>query len=90
MRSAGLAPGGRPPVARVVCRRGRRWAALWDGSELVAKRTPSAAQLDAVRRALAARRWCGRCEQDVGYCIQVSLGLCVDCHAAGRGGGGRG
>lgn len=79
MRAEGLAPGGRSPVARVVCRRGRRWALLWERSELVTKRVPSAAQLDAVAAALAARRWCPACRRDVGYCIPTSVGVCGRC-----------
>ena len=63
----------------MVCRRGRRWAGLWDRAELVAKRAPSPAQLEAVSCALAARRWCPACRRDVGYCIPVSLGVCGAC-----------
>ena len=80
MRELGLAPGGADPVARVVCRRGRRWAWLYDRAELVAKRVPTPAQLVAVAGALAARRWCPRCRRDVGYCVPTSLGECVSCH----------
>lgn len=79
MRKAGLAPGGRRPVARVVCRRGRRWAGLWDRAVLVPKRTPSPAQLAALERALAARRWCPICRCDVGYCVPRSIGRCGLC-----------
>ncbi|MGQ0480005.1 MAG: RRQRL motif-containing zinc-binding protein [Pseudonocardia sp.] len=80
MRAAGLAPGGAAPVARVVCRRGRRWAWLYDAEQLVPKRVPSAAQLDAVAAALAVRRRCPSCGRDVGYCVPTSLGECVGCH----------
>ena len=89
MREAGLAPGGREPVARVVCRRGRRWAALWNVTDLVPKRTPTPAQLEALGRALAARRWCPACRRDVGYCVPSSLGRCVDCDDLATVGGGR-
>ena len=79
MRAEGLAPGGRAPVARVVCRRGRRWAALWDRAELVPKRVPSPAQRRALAAALAARRWCPECRRDVGYCVPTSIGVCGRC-----------
>jgi hypothetical protein len=79
MRTAGLAPGGAQPVAQVVCRGGRRRGLLYDPADLVPKRVASPAQLVAVGRALAARRWCPSCRRDVGYCIPTSLGECVDC-----------
>jgi hypothetical protein len=78
MRAAGLAPGGAAPVGLVVCRQGRRWAHLWDERELAPKRVPSPAQLAALERALAARRWCPSCRRHVGYCVPLSLGRCVD------------
>lgn len=86
MRAAGLAPGGSRPVARVVCRRGRRGAGLWDRAALVPKRTPSSAQLEALGRAWAARRWCPSCRRDVGSCVPRSIGRCGACD----GGDGRG
>lgn len=79
MRAAGLAPGGAEPVAAIVCRRGRRRAYLYDPAECVRKRTASPAQLLAVGKAIAARRWCPSCERDAGYCIPTSLGMCIEC-----------
>ena len=81
MRTEGLAPGGADPVGQLVFRHRRREvrALLWDRDGLVPKRVPSAAQLAALGRALAARQWCPRCTQQVGYCIPTSLGVCVDC-----------
>ena len=81
MRTEGLAPGGAWPVGQLVFSHRRREvrALLYDRSELVAKRVPSAAQLAALDRALAARRRCPDCGRDVGYCIPTSLGCCVDC-----------
>ncbi|WP_255622850.1 RRQRL motif-containing zinc-binding protein [Pseudonocardia sp. DSM 110487] len=79
MRVLDLAPGGAEPVGLVVCRRGRRWAHLWDRRELVPKRRASPAQLEALERAMAARRWCRTCKRDVGYCVPRSLGECVEC-----------
>jgi len=81
MRAEGLAPGGAWPVGQLVFHHRRREvrALLYDRSELVPKRVPSAAQLAALDRALAARRRCPDCGRDVGYCIPTSLGCCVDC-----------
>lgn len=79
MRAAGLAPGGAEPIAAIVCRRGRRRAYLYDPAECVRKRTASPAQLIAVGKAIAARRWCPSCELDAGYCIPTSLGMCIEC-----------
>lgn len=67
MWAANLAPGGAYPVARVVCRAGRRWALLYDPADCVPKRTPTPAQLIAVSKMNAARRWCPMCTRDVGY-----------------------
>ena len=81
MRTEGLAPGGAWPVGQLVFHHRRREvrALLYDRSELVPKRAPSAARLTALERALAARRRCPDCWRDVGYCIPTSLGRCVDC-----------
>ena len=81
MRAEGLAPGGAWPVGQLVFHHRRREvrALLYDRGELVPKRVPSAAQLAALGRALAARRRCPDCGRDVGYCIPTSLGCCVDC-----------
>ena len=81
MRAEGLAPGGAWPVGQLVFHHRRREvrALLYDRGELAPKRVPSAAQLAALERALAARRRCPACGRDVGYCIPTSLGCCVDC-----------
>lgn len=79
MREQGLSPGGAEPVAAIVCRRGRRRALLWDPNELTTKRVSTPAQLVAVGKAIAARRWCPDCARDVGYCIPTSLGRCIGC-----------
>ena len=81
MRTEGLAPGGAWPVGQLVFHHRRREvrALLYDRGELVPKRVPSAAQLAALERALAARRRCPACGRDVGYCIPTSLGCCVEC-----------
>jgi len=79
MREAGFAPGSAYPVGQIVCRRGRVRALLYAPDDLASKRVPSSAQLSAVGKALAARRWCPDCRTDVGYCIPTSLGRCIDC-----------
>jgi len=81
MRTEGLAPASAWPVGQLVFSHRRREvrALLYDRAELVAKRVPSAAELAALDRALAARRRCPACGWDVGYCIPTSLGCCVDC-----------
>ena len=81
MRTENLAPGGAWPVGQLVFHHRRREvrALLYDRGELVPKRVPSAAQLAALDRALAARRRCPDCGRDVGYCIPTSLGCCVNC-----------
>jgi hypothetical protein len=79
MRTARLAPGGADPVGQIVCRRGRRWALLYDPADLAPKRVPTPGQLGAVAAALAARRWCPGCTRDVGYYLRRSRGRCEDC-----------
>jgi len=81
MREAGLAPGGAEPVAQLVFTHRRREvrALLWDRAELVTKRVSSPAQLAALDKAMAARRWCPSCQTDAGYCVPVSLGECIGC-----------
>jgi hypothetical protein len=80
MRARGLAPGGAVPVGQVVCRRGARWAYLYDPAELVAKRVATPAQWVAVATAIAARRWCPTGGHYVDYCVPTSLGECIACH----------
>jgi hypothetical protein len=58
-------------------------AYLYSISAAKPKRVSTAAQLEAVGRALAARRICRTCGHDAGYCIPTSLGECIDCHYAG-------
>ncbi|MQA13649.1 MAG: hypothetical protein GEV09_05590 [Pseudonocardiaceae bacterium] len=79
MRTAGLAPNRAEPVAQIITRRNGRRGYLYDPTELAPKRTASPAQLAALDKALAARRWCPDCRQDAGYCIPTSLGRCIDC-----------
>ena len=84
LRLLGLCPGGREPVAQVLWMRRRKDAVayLYSIAAATPKRVATPAQLDAVGKALAARRICPSCHRDVGYCIPSSLGVCVDCHYA--------
>lgn len=84
LRAAGLAPGGHEPVAQVMWRQWRRDAVayLYALDAAVPKRVPTPAQLDAVGKALAARRRCRTCGQDAGYCLPKTgehAGRCVRC-----------
>ncbi|MCK2238064.1 RRQRL motif-containing zinc-binding protein [Crossiella sp. S99.2] len=89
LRAAGWSPG-QHAVAQMLRPRKRRptqplRAWLYDIEAAVPKRVPSPAQLDAIGKALRARRTCPACGQDVGYCLAASwpcLGECLDCTAA--------
>ncbi|PPK90843.1 hypothetical protein CLV92_12218 [Kineococcus xinjiangensis] len=76
----GLCPGGRRPGAEIRWGRGfKRVAYLYRVADARPKRVPSAAQLAALGKAMAARRTCTRCGRDVGYCVPTSTRECVDC-----------
>jgi hypothetical protein len=75
----GLRPGGREPVARIVWRRGERVAYLFPIHLAKPKRPPTARQLAALDRAMRARRTCGACGRDAGYCLPRSWTGCLDC-----------
>lgn len=81
LRAEGLAPGGHGPVAQVLWqhRRQVRKAYLYDKSLAVPKRTPTPAQLEAVGKALAARKTCPSCGVQQPYCLPKSIGECLDC-----------
>ena len=80
LAALGLRPGGRQPVARIVWRKGRRWADLYVIHHAKPKRTPSPAQLRALDAAMRARRTCRTCGRDAGYCLPTSWPGCLDCH----------
>lgn len=82
LRAAGLAPGGHEPYARLVWHRGRRWAWLYREDLAWPKRVPTAAQLEAVLKALAARQVCAVCGP-VPYYVRTTDQLCGDCYLAG-------
>lgn len=81
LAAAGLRPGGQPPAAQVMWpSSGAGFAYLYRLDLAKPKRTPTAAQLAALGRALAARRRCPKCGADAGYVIPRCLGMCVPCH----------
>lgn len=88
LRAAGLCPGGLAPVAVLVWRRGHRRAWLYRLDAARPKRCPSAAQVAALGRAMAARRWCGSCRRDAGYVVPRSTRRCWSCEAIADGAAG--
>jgi CxxC motif-containing protein (DUF1111 family) len=86
LRAQGLAPGGHDPVAQVVWRHHKqvRVAYLYDKALAVPKRQPTPAQLEAIGKALAARKTCPSCHVEQPYCLPRSLGECLDCAEGAR------
>ena len=84
LRARGLRPGGQPIAAQILWRGvgGTRAAYLYRLDLARPKRTATAAQLEAVRAALRARRTCPTCEQVRPYYIPRSFGECLDCRDA--------
>jgi hypothetical protein len=68
-------------VAQLLWAAGRKTkvAYFYDLRTARPKRVPTAAQLAALGKAMAARRTCPDCGQVKAYCIPRSLGACVDC-----------
>lgn len=56
LAALGLRPGGQAPVAQILWRKGGRVAYLYDIALALPKRKPTAKQLDALAKALRARR----------------------------------
>lgn len=79
LAALGLRPGGMQPVARIVWRRGKRWAYLYPIHLAVPKRTPTARQRLALAQAMRARRTCRACGRDAGYCLPRRWTGCLDC-----------
>ncbi|MFG2599545.1 RRQRL motif-containing zinc-binding protein [Streptomyces sp. NPDC048445] len=83
LRALGLRPGGQDVVAELRRPRRRREplvAYLYrvDRAKPVRPMTPG--RRAALAAAMRARRTCPTCRLDAGYCIPVSLGMCVTCH----------
>ena len=79
LASIGRRPGGHEPVACITWRKGQRIAYLYDIEKSLPKRIPTPAQIEALGRALAARRWCPDCQRDTDSCISTRYGRCMEC-----------
>lgn len=84
LRAKGLRPGGQDIAAQILWRSRRygrrvRVAYLYrlDLAKPVRPMTP--AKWAALVKANIARRTCPNCRTDAGYCIPVSLGMCIPC-----------
>jgi len=87
LAAKGLRPGGQPVVAQVMwhssrCPSQHDVAYLYRVDLAKPKRVPTAAQLRALDKALAARRMCPECDRDAGYVISTRLGICNRCAEA--------
>lgn len=87
LRAIGLRPNGQGAQALLWFRHRRpyRREELCDlfRVDLAAPVRPlTAARIFALDKAMAARRWCPQCEQDVGYCVPTSYGRCWTCFEA--------
>lgn len=79
LAARGLRPGGQEPVARIVWRKGRRFADLYRVEAALPKRTPSSAVLAALVKAMIPRRTCAECGQVKDYCVSTRTGVCGAC-----------
>jgi hypothetical protein len=82
----GLRPGG-PVVARVVWRRGKRWADLYDVGVAKPKQQPTEAQLAALAKAQEALRTCPGCKTVYNFVLGPRWKYwedCGVCHAEGQ------
>jgi hypothetical protein len=86
LRAQDLAPGGQEPCAQILWKHNgkQRVAYLYDEAKAVPKRVPTPAQLEAIAKALAARKTCQSCGETKDYCIPTSLGECSDCHEGAK------
>uniref|UniRef100_UPI003F491011 RRQRL motif-containing zinc-binding protein n=1 Tax=Sphaerisporangium sp. CA-236357 TaxID=3240030 RepID=UPI003F491011 len=85
LRAAGLRPGGQPVRAQIMwrsrrSRTGIRLAYLYEVALAKPKRTATPRQMDAIGKALRARRICPDCGVEQPYCIPTRYGACLDCH----------
>jgi hypothetical protein len=81
LRERGLCPGGRPPAAQILWQGvgGIRAAYLYRLDLARPKRTATPAVLDALAKAMRARRTCPTCRHVRPYYIARSLGECLTC-----------
>lgn len=84
LRARGLRPGGQPIAAQVMRRTARRKAGvsvayLYRVDRALPVRPMTPGRAAALAKAMLARRTCPVCRADAGYCIPLSLGMCVPC-----------
>jgi hypothetical protein len=79
LRAMRMCPGGQEPYALLVWRNGQRWAWLYRLDLARPSRVASPAQLNALDKAMEARRRCKLCGRVATYCIPTSDGRCVEC-----------
>jgi hypothetical protein len=79
LRAKRMCPGGHEPYALLVWRNGQRWAWLYRLDLAKPSRVPSPARLNALDKAMEARRRCQFCGTVADYCIPTSDGRCVEC-----------
>ncbi len=79
LRADGLRPAGQPVIAQILWRGGKRVAFLYRRDLAAPKRTATAAQRDAIAKALTARRTCRVCGSVRDYYIPRRTGACLDC-----------
>ena len=82
LRAMRMCPGGQEPYALLAWRNGRRWAWLYRLDLAKPSRVPSPAQLNALHKAMEARRTCQLCWTVTDYCIPTSDGRCIECMTA--------
>ncbi|HSV68438.1 MAG TPA: RRQRL motif-containing zinc-binding protein [Mycobacteriales bacterium] len=79
LRAAGLRPNGQEPTGQLKWRSGRRWAALYRLDLAAPVRPASPAQLAALGRAMAARRYCRVHGGYVDHCVRGPERMCGQC-----------
>jgi hypothetical protein len=90
LRKLNLCPGGQEIRGQIIWKHGgagangrgattRRVAYLFSLRDARPKRVSSPAQLEAIEKALRARRTCGKCGETKDYYIRRSLGTCNEC-----------
>ncbi|GAA2842377.1 RRQRL motif-containing zinc-binding protein [Kribbella solani] len=77
LRAKGLCPGRREPFARLVWKRGRRFAWLYVAAHAKPSRVPTPAQVSAWDKAMTARRTCAA-GHVAEHCVRLSDRLCGD------------
>ncbi|MFF3096230.1 RRQRL motif-containing zinc-binding protein [Streptomyces cyaneofuscatus] len=83
LRAMVLRPGGQDVAAEVHRPRRRKRplvAYLYRIEHAKPVRPMTPGRTAALAAAMLARRTCPNCRTDVGYCIPLSLGMCVTCH----------